>query len=207
MRVEAVTRLSRRRRQVPGRPPIAFRYATLLRPVARGTGAAHWSIRCAGCTPPQRWCWRQHGQHSRPRLCICGQREERCPQIQRRSISRSTQILRTLQVSGSTPQGGCESSRGVERGGCPARIETTPDDTLPSRHSVPSMSRHGTRTKRTDHELQKPDTLTSSLSDLSTNPEQNGHLFRQTKAKRNVRIFTRPLANYSSAESLTPTGS
>ena len=46
-------------------------------------------------------------------------------------------------------------------GRMPAHRQTTPDDTLPLRRSVHHMSWHGTRTKRTLHELRKPDILTS----------------------------------------------
>src|ERR1700674_3858830 len=42
------------------------------------------------------------------------------------------------------------------------RTGLVPDDTLPSWHSTPGVCTRGrTRTKRTDHELQKPDRLTS----------------------------------------------
>jgi hypothetical protein len=46
----------------------------------------------------------------------------------------------------------------------------------------------------------------SSLSDLSTKHERIGDLFQCLAVRRNIRIRKSPLAAYSSAKLLTPTG-
>jgi hypothetical protein len=45
----------------------------------------------------------------------------------------------------------------------------------------------------------------SSLSDLSTKQEQNGHLFHQSQTRRNMRTYLEPGLTYSSANLLSPT--
>ena len=161
VRVEAVTGLSRRRRQVPGRPPIAFRYVTLCR-AGFSASARLIGLAIDAASSRSRVCgWRPRGQQRSARLWICGQREERCPHIHRRSSSRRAQIpwaLKAVTVRPRLAANAAAVAPGLEG---PHRAKSRQMTRFHRDVPRQGMPRHGTRTKRTLHELRKPDTLTS----------------------------------------------